>query len=85
MLTSEGVTPVFHKLLNNVVYLILWRIMRNARSASRGTSDAAVVQLRALWKRYEYHCLQTHSCPCTLLKQDILLNIEKQQPLKKVL
>ncbi|XP_057204618.1 uncharacterized protein LOC130563204 isoform X2 [Triplophysa rosa] len=59
--------------------------MRNARSASRGTgSDAAVVLLRALWKRYEHHCTQTDSCPCTLLKQEILLNIEKQQTLKKI-
>lgn len=60
--------------------------MRNARSASRGTgSHVAVGLLRALWKRYEHHCTQTDSCPCILLKEDILLQIEKQQTLKKVL
>ncbi|KAA0714665.1 hypothetical protein E1301_Tti006495 [Triplophysa tibetana] len=59
--------------------------MRNARSASRGTgSHAAVGLLRSLWKRYEHHCTQTDSCPCTLLEEDILLQIKKQQTLKKI-
>ncbi|XP_056622142.1 uncharacterized protein LOC130435488 isoform X2 [Triplophysa dalaica] len=59
--------------------------MRNARSASRGTgSHTAVGLLRALWKRYEHHCTQTDSCPCKLLKEDIFLQIEKQQTLKKI-
>ncbi|XP_073709430.1 uncharacterized protein [Misgurnus anguillicaudatus] len=62
--------------------------MRKAQAASRGVSDedhdAAVVQLRALLRRYEHYCMQTDSSPCILLKNDILLKIDQKHLLKKI-
>ncbi|XP_051512171.1 uncharacterized protein LOC127416703 [Myxocyprinus asiaticus] len=57
--------------------------MAQSKEASRADSDV-VVQLRALWRRYEHHCRQTDSCPSAVLKHDILLNIDKQEPLRKI-
>ncbi|XP_067275579.1 uncharacterized protein [Pseudorasbora parva] len=46
--------------------------------------DSVVLQLRALWRRYEHHCMQIDSCPSVVLKQDILQQIDKQEHLKKI-
>ncbi|KAK9958447.1 hypothetical protein ABG768_010567 [Culter alburnus] len=64
--------------------------MRKAQSggprgeASSEVDDAVVLQLRALWRRYEHHCMQIDSCPSAVLKQDILHQIDKQEHLKKI-
>ncbi|XP_058607992.1 uncharacterized protein LOC131524718 isoform X2 [Onychostoma macrolepis] len=59
--------------------------MRKAQSAVSSAADDEVVQLRALWRRYEHHCTQTNSCPSAVLRQDILHQIDRQEPLKKCL
>ncbi len=59
--------------------------MRKAQSAVSSAADVEVVQLRALWRRYELHCTRTNSCPCAVLRQDILHQIERREPLKKVI
>ncbi len=58
--------------------------MRKAQSAV-SSADDEVVQLRALWRRYEHHCTRTNSCPCAVLRQDVLHQIDRQEPLKKVI
>ncbi|XP_056095378.1 uncharacterized protein LOC130073786 [Rhinichthys klamathensis goyatoka] len=59
--------------------------MQKAHSGrSSAVDDAVVLQLRALWTRYEHHCMQNDSCPSAVLKQDILHHIDKQQHLKKI-
>ncbi|XP_050990600.1 uncharacterized protein LOC127180528 isoform X3 [Labeo rohita] len=61
-------------------------MMRKAQSAaSSAADDVVVLQLRAFWRKYEHHCIQTDSCPSAVLKQDILHQIDKQQPLKKIM
>lgn len=60
--------------------------MRKAQSAvSSAADDDEVVRLRALWRRYEHHCTRTNSCPSAMLRQDILHQIDRQEPLKKVI
>ncbi|XP_039519891.1 uncharacterized protein LOC120473899 isoform X3 [Pimephales promelas] len=59
--------------------------MRKAQSGgSSAVDDAVVLQLRALWTRYEHHCMENASCPSAVLKQDIIHHIDKQQHLKKI-
>ncbi|KTG02553.1 hypothetical protein cypCar_00003955, partial [Cyprinus carpio] len=60
--------------------------MRKAQSAvSSAADDDEVVRLRALWRRYEHHCTRTNSCPSAVLRQDILHQIDRQEPLKKIM
>ncbi|XP_016329923.1 uncharacterized protein LOC107679024 [Sinocyclocheilus anshuiensis] len=59
--------------------------MRKAQSAVSSAADDEVVQLRALWRRYERHCTRTNSCPSAVLRQDILHQIDRQEPLKKIM
>ncbi|KAK2895061.1 hypothetical protein Q8A67_012290 [Cirrhinus molitorella] len=59
--------------------------MQKAQSAvSSAADDVIVLRLRALWRRYARYCMQTDSCPSAVLKQDILHQIDKQEPLKKI-
>ncbi|XP_043120196.1 uncharacterized protein LOC122362703 isoform X2 [Puntigrus tetrazona] len=59
--------------------------MRKAQSAVKSAADDKAAQLRALWKRYEHHCTQTNSCPSAGLRHDILQQIDRQEPLKKIM